>query len=242
MDAETTGSSCCGMYSHTTRLAEIYLWQTALFAGVQAQLLGGLPDPADHPTASDTAVRFFAYTGLALNLGATLSSILLLVAVASLPTAARYIYMKCDHGYPRKVFDNDSTHIVELNHHLREHGEPYALRAFGIAKGWNIMLRHSVFGFLGGCICTFCHIGINVWLSESTVVAAIVMPGIIVGFVPPVVVFLFYMDSRRCDECAEEKNERYIYLFLRAQRLTVPFLYKGILRHDLPANVTHWKV
>jgi hypothetical protein len=142
--------------------------------------------------------------------------------------------MKCDHGYPRKVFDNDSTHIVELNHHVREHGETYALRAFGIARGWNVMLRHCVFGFLGGGICTFCHIGINVWLSESTVVAAIVMPGIIVGFVPPVVVFLFYMDSRQCNDCAEEQNERYIYFIFASAEADISFRCKGILTHDSP--------
>jgi hypothetical protein len=184
-------------------------FQTALFAGVEAQMIGILPGAGDHPSASGIAIRFFAYTGLSLNLGATLSSILLLVAVASLPTAARQIYMTCNHGYPRKLFDKDDAHIGELNNRmLQGHGESYALRAFGIARGWNFMLRHCIFCFMGGCLCIFMHIGMNVWLSQSTLVAAIVMPSIVLGFVPPFVTFLFYMDSSRCRECAERHNER----------------------------------
>lgn len=183
--------------------------QTALFAGVQGQFLGRIPDTA-HPSAN-TAIRFFAYTGLALNLGATLSSILLLVAVASLPTAARHIYMTCNHGYPRKLFDKNDAHVAELNNQmLQGHGETYALRAFGIARGWNYILSHCIFCFMGGCICIFVHIGIDVWMSESALVAAIVMPSLVVGIVPPFVAFMFYMDSSPCRECAERHKERYV--------------------------------
>ncbi|RDB21880.1 hypothetical protein Hypma_010997 [Hypsizygus marmoreus] len=179
---------------------------TALLAGVEAQLLGSLPDRVEHPPASDTALRFFAYTGLLLNLGATLSAILLLIAVASLPTTARQIYMSCSHSYPRKIFHNHSHHINELNNRMLEgHGETYILRAFGIARGWSFLLRHCVFCFMAGCICVFLHLSIGLWLSESTLVAAIIMPSAVFGFVPPFIAFLFYMNSPPCRECAEER-------------------------------------
>ncbi|KAG6819500.1 hypothetical protein H0H93_011237 [Arthromyces matolae] len=151
--------------------------QTALLAGIEAQLIGSLPDRVDSPPASDTVVRFFAYSGLILNLGATLSTILLLIAVASLPTTARQIYVSCPHSYPRKVFHGHASHISELNNRLLEgQGETYILRAFGIARGWSFMLRHCISCFLGGCLCTFVHISLNLWLSESRLVASILMP------------------------------------------------------------------
>lgn len=159
-----------------------------------------------NPPASDTALRFFAYSGLLLNLGATLSTILLLIAVASLPTAARQIYVSCSHGYPRKVFHSHPTHVAELNKRLLDgHGETYILRAFGIARGWSILLKHCITCFMGGCTCVFIHIAINLWLSESTTVAAVLMPVVFFSFAPPCISFLFYMNSPTCRDCREEK-------------------------------------
>jgi hypothetical protein len=173
---------------------------------VEAQLLGSLPDHGAHPSAADTLLRFFGYSGLFFNLGATLSAILLLVAVASLPTAARQVYMTCSHGYPRKIFNSHGPHVAELNRRLLQgDGETYILRAFGIAKGWGIMLRHCILCFLAGCVCCFLHVGINLWLSESKLVAAIIMPSAVFGSVPPLLMFSFYMDSPACDDCIEER-------------------------------------
>jgi len=181
---------------------------TALFAAVEAQLLGSLPDHGAHPSAADTLLRFFGYSGLFFNLGATLSAILLLVAVASLPTAARQVYMTCSHGYPRKIFNSHGPHVTELNRRLLQgDGETYILRAFGIAKGWGIMLRHCILCFLAGCVCCFLHVGINLWLSESKLVAAIIMPSAVFGSVPPLLMFSFYMDSPACDDCIEERSQ-----------------------------------
>lgn len=185
---------------------------TALLAGTEAQLIGSLAAPSPESTAADTALRFFAYSGLLLNLGATLSTILLLIAVASLPTAARQIYVSCSHSYPRRIFHsaNHPSHLAELNKRLLEgHGETYLLRAFGIARGWSFMLRHCIACFMGGVICAFTHISINLWLSESTVVAAVVMPAVFVSVVPPVVAFVFYMNSPACRECKAEKKMAY---------------------------------
>jgi len=181
--------------------------QTALLAGTEAQLISSLAPPTPDTTAANTALRFFAYSGLLLNLGATLSTILLLIAVASLPTAARQIYVSCAHSYPRKVFQGHSSHVSELNKRLVQgYGETYVLRAFGIARGWSFMLRHCIACFMGGVMCTFMHISINVWLSESTVVAAVVMPAVVFSVVPPVVAFVFYMNSPACRDCKEEKK------------------------------------
>ncbi|KAG6844431.1 hypothetical protein H0H87_007033 [Tephrocybe sp. NHM501043] len=180
---------------------------TALLSGTEAQLLGALPDRPSDPTPSDTALRFFAYSGLLLNLGATLSTILLLIAVASLPTTARQIYVSCSHSYPRKIFHGHASHVSELNRRLMEgHGETYILRAFGIARGWSFMLRHCIACFIGGCLCAFVHISLYVWIMESRLVAAILMPAVFFSFVPPFVAFMFYMNSPSCRDCKEERQ------------------------------------
>jgi len=187
-----------------------HITQTALLAGTEAQLIGSLADHGPEHTAADAAVRFFAYSGLLLNIGATLSTILLLIAVASLPIAARQIYISCSHGYPRKIHNGQASHVSELNKRLLEgHGETYLLRAFGIAKGWSFMLRHCMACFMGGVTCTFLHITINLWLSESTVVAAVLMPAVAFSIVPPIVAFSFYMGSPSCRDCKEERKVAY---------------------------------
>ncbi|KAG5635017.1 hypothetical protein H0H81_012698 [Sphagnurus paluster] len=183
---------------------------TALLAGTEAQLISSLPERPESPYAADTALRFFAYSGLLLNLGATLSTILLLIAVASLPTAARQIYLSCAHGYPRQVFHEHPAHIKELNRRLLEgEGETYVLRAFGIARGWGLMLRHCIVCFMGGCLCSFVHISLSLWVTQSTLVAGVIMPMVLFSFLPPCVAFLFYMGSPTCDECQEDRKAAY---------------------------------
>ncbi|GLB42671.1 hypothetical protein LshimejAT787_1201200 [Lyophyllum shimeji] len=180
---------------------------TALLAGIEAQLLSSLAELTPDSTAADRAVRFFAYSGLLLNLGATLSTILLLIAVASLPTAARQIYVSCAHSYPRRIFHSHGSRKAELNQRLLEgNGETYLLRAFGIARGWGFMLRHCISCFMGGVMCTFVHISINLWLVEDTVVAGVVMPVVFFSMVPPAVAFVFLMNSPACPDCKEDKK------------------------------------
>lgn len=206
-------------------------------------------EPAsDIPSASDTALRVFAYAGLILNLGATLSSVLLLLAITSVPTAARRIYMSCSHGYPRKVFlhhknsekeESEVTeekqsgspsgltsgmpHFPRLQHRrpnvnntmddmkslnqflLQGDTEVKILQAFGVARGWHYLLQHCIFCFLAGCVCAFVHVGILVWDSESMTVASVMMPVALVGFIPPLIVLFFAMDSPRCRYCYEER-------------------------------------
>lgn len=188
----------------------------------------------DPQTATDIAARFFGYSGMILNLGATLSAVLLLLAVSSVPTQSRRLYMACAHGYPRKVFEytqlrnNPSESIPEEHAYsylntrsveadltaairsfnqtlFRGNTEETILDAFGIASGWGLMLRHCILCFLGGCIGTFVHVAILLWMNESTTVAAVLMPVVFVGFVPPVFVYMFGMESKRCPQCAHEK-------------------------------------
>ncbi|CAL1708924.1 unnamed protein product [Somion occarium] len=177
---------------------------TALLAQIEVSLIGMLEDVGNSPPASDTAVRIFGYSGLILNLGATLSAVLLLLAVTSVPTAARRLYMTCRHGYPRKVFlhtKNNSVIEVEpktdtttpsasnlqfprslppqvvpdtladmqsLNRFLlRGDTEGNILYAFGVARGWGFLLRHCIFCFIGGCVCTFVHVCIALWSLDS---------------------------------------------------------------------------
>ncbi|KAH8101834.1 hypothetical protein BXZ70DRAFT_1007074 [Cristinia sonorae] len=224
-----------------TRLQAVAI-VTALLAQIEAGLVGDM-EPLDPQTATDVAARFFGYGGLILNLGATLSAVLLLLAVTSVNTQSRRLYMTCSHGYPRKVFQyNDSLKqsqtvdstpsaskgnfghnyeylnpssseqntlqaaIRSFNQTLfRGNTEETILDAFGVASGWGLMLRHCIFCFLGGSIATFVHVTILLWMNESTVVAATLMPVVFVGFVPPVMVYAFRMESKVCPQCKLER-------------------------------------
>ncbi|KAG6875623.1 hypothetical protein C0992_003080 [Termitomyces sp. T32_za158] len=68
------------------------------------------------------------------------------------------------------------------------------------------MLRHCIACFLGGCLSTFVHISLNLWLAESTLVAAILMPAVAFSFVPPFIAFMFFMNSPACHQCRAEKK------------------------------------
>ena len=54
-------------------------------------------------------------------------------------------------------------------------------------------------------MCAFLHISINLWLSQSNLVAALIMPSAVFAIIPPLAIFGFYMDSPSCEECAEER-------------------------------------
>jgi len=231
--------------SWVTRLQAVAI-VTALLAQIEAGLVGGMASQ-DPETATDVAARFFGYSGLILNLGATLSAVLLLLAVTSIPTASRRLYMSCSHGYPRKIFEYNSLRrdappagaytsadtsdyeylrdnggggggggnnesdlsaaIRSFNQDLfRGNTEETILDAFGMAAGWGLMLRHCILCFLGGCVATFVHVTVLLWMNESTVVAAILMPVVFLGFVPPVVVYLFGMDSKKCPQCEADRS------------------------------------
>jgi len=225
-----------------TRLQAVAI-VTALLASVEVSFVGTLQPPSGNDPASDVALRFFGYAGMILNLGATLSAVLLLLAVTQVPTSARRMYMTCRHGFPRKVFmhlnkkddpaptvnekdtsisafkqklrtrtsttltPNTEEDIRALNHFLlKGDTEGSLLYAFGVARGWGWMLRHCIFCFLAGCICAFVHVGISLWLNQSRLVAAILMPIVFLGFFPPMLIFLFGMDSPGCDHCAAERK------------------------------------
>ena len=205
MDAQVAGNcDRCAFHHSYNMMGLVTHTQTTLFAAVQAQLLIALPQSLGRPV--DTVLRFFGYSGLFLNLGATLSAILLLIAVASLPAAACGVYISCSHSYPRKLFhDPHGSHNTDLNRLLLDRdGESQLLRAFGIARGWGILLRHCVVCFLGGWVCAFLHIVINLWLSQSHLVAALIMPSAVFAIIPPLVVFSLHMDSSSCEECDED--------------------------------------
>ncbi|KAI0071528.1 hypothetical protein K474DRAFT_1687031 [Panus rudis PR-1116 ss-1] len=227
---------------HPTPKAVVDIWVvrlqavaivTALLAQIEVSLLGSLPDRTDNPPASDTALRVFGYSGLILNLGATLSAVLMLLAVTSVPTAARRLYMTCKHSYPHKVYKQPEleeeksttpdlfprpqfqpkpvapdTHadMKALNRFLLTgNTEGNILYAFGVARGWGVMLRHCILCFVAGCVCTFVHVGIALWVNESTLVAAIMMPVAFVSFVPPLAVFVGGMETHSCAECEAER-------------------------------------
>lgn len=189
--------------SWTSRMQAIAV-VTALFASVEATLLGYITSTNGQIRSPkvEKAVYYFGYTSIFLNMGATLASILLLIAAASLPGAARKIYSSCGHGYPRKVFTNQQEYVSGLNRRLREgDGESYLLRGFGIAQGWDMLLRHCVLCFMGGWICSFVHIGLYIWLTLDNLVAALIMPSAALAALPPLIIFMFCMDTPACREC-----------------------------------------
>jgi hypothetical protein len=118
--------------------------------------------------------------------------------------------MSCSHGYPRKIFETksgQSRHMSDLNKKLVEgHGETYVLHAFGIARGWNILLKHCILSFTTGCLCTFLHIILGTWFTESRVVAAVVLPIGLLGFAPPFAIYMFHMHSAKCGQCIDERS------------------------------------
>jgi hypothetical protein len=163
-----------------------------LFASLESQLLGLLPDRTPNPSAADTTLRFFAYSGLALNIGATIDAVLLLIAMTSLLTSARRLYLSCSHGYPRKLYESPPDEVESESESgilakflLTLQGETLLLNSYGVAAGWGVLLWHCIFCFTSGCVCAYLHIGISLWLTESTLVAAIVMPSIAVAFALP---------------------------------------------------------
>jgi len=201
---------------------------TVLFAGVQAQLIGNLPGTTG--SALERTLAFFAYSGLLLNLGGTLSAVLLLIAITSVPISARHLYVSCSHGYPRKMFELDGRIQDELlgasdgarlhDILLKRDGEAQFLRAFGIARGWDVILRHCIFAFLAGCICTFLQIALTLWVVESTLIAALIMPIVALAVFPPLYVFFCLMNSHACTECAIEKRAMREEAKMRNQRRT----------------------
>jgi len=222
LDYELPHAPKIAVESWSSRLQAVAL-VTVLFCGVQAQLISGFPP--DTGTAADVALRFFGYSGLLLNLGGTLSAVLLLIAITSVPVVARHLYMHCAHSYPRKLFEvaennrhfapnpNASTVTLptiarEISEALFTDGDAKLLRAFGVARGWDILLLHCIFCFTTGCVCAFLQIALSLWIGSRTVVAAVIMPATFVAVVPPLLVFFRLMGGHPCPECDEEKKAK----------------------------------
>lgn len=106
----------------------------------------------------------------------------------------------------RPNVNNTMDDMKSLNQFLLQGDtEVKILQAFGVARGWHYLLQHCIFCFLAGCVCAFVHVGILVWDSESMTVASVMMPVALVGFIPPLIVLFFAMDSPRCRYCYEER-------------------------------------
>lgn len=183
---------------------------TVLFASVQSQLLGALPE--DNHRASDAALRFLTYGGLFLNLGGTFSAVLLLLAITEMPSTARRLYVSCPHSYPRRMSraspdtpDPAWEDGAQQDMLRKPEGNEQLLRAFGIARGWDIVLFHCIVSLIGGAVFTFAEIVLTAWIAERTVVAALVLPLAVFGLAPPLYVFFFLMGPHKCPQCDEER-------------------------------------
>ncbi|EJD54559.1 hypothetical protein AURDEDRAFT_156342 [Auricularia subglabra TFB-10046 SS5] len=180
---------------------------TVLFAGVQSQLIASLPN--DDHRGFDVALRFFAYGGLFLNLGDTLSAVLLLVAITSLPLSARYLYVSCQHSFPRQMFRLDGSDPAREAGDLQDillkrDSDTQLLRAFGIARGWATIMNHCILSFILGCVFTFIQVALTVWIAERVLAAALFLPLALFGVLPPLCVFFGFMGPPECSQCVDE--------------------------------------
>ena len=138
----------------------LFVFQSALFAGVGAQLLSLLSDPPLH-SAADNALRLFAYSGICLNLGATLTCTVILIIIGQMAV----------NRLPG--FEQESRGYVQPRHNdlFKNRSEQRLLREHGWRGPYSILVAHVYFSFMLGSVCIFLQILIYIWMHEELVVA-----------------------------------------------------------------------
>jgi hypothetical protein len=120
----------------------------ALFAGAQTQLLPNNGIALNSPAPAHIALRVLAYSGLAINLGGTLSALLMLDSLGELPTRAWRSGQSS-----RKLLD--STDDLEL------------LGKYGLDVRWNITLCHFYISLVFGSGCIFTQVALMAFIDEA---------------------------------------------------------------------------
>jgi hypothetical protein len=165
-------------YSRIYSLLLTKIPQTALLAGVQAgfiAVIGAFPPGYDPNSALWRTFRFFVYTGVFFDLGATLSSVYITVEGAALPTLARRKAMdrsdEKSHPY-RQLHEPD---YMLPSGHLDGQNGTHLLKEFGMGRLWVFTARHMLWNFVLGYICLF--MSIILWVCGRE------MPGLVAPIV-----------------------------------------------------------
>ncbi len=167
--------------------------QTALLATVQGGMIAvidALPDSDDSPVWR--AFRGFVYAGLFFDLGATLSSVYIIVQGAALPVLARRKAMvTCASRSVPYLQIHEPDHMMPRGHLDGWHGVPI-LEEFGMDRLWRYVAHHMLWNFVLGYICLIMSIILWVCGMEST---ALVVPIVVVavGTAGPVYGFLRFI-------------------------------------------------
>ena len=143
-----------GGHDHTSSYDPLAL-QAALFAGIQAQLLSGIP--TDQVTPLIRALTFFSYAGLAFSIGASMSAMYLLDFLGEVPEQ----YWRSD---------------IKVEPLLRKQSDFQLLKSHGGDRKIPGTYFHCHIWLMLGALSLLLQIALLAWLkSDSRVVFVFVM-------------------------------------------------------------------
>jgi hypothetical protein len=116
-------------------------------------------------------LRWFMYAGVFVDLGGTASAIAIVNMASSAPVTARSLAIQDVNSLPREILTEGNSIPASL---LLETNEMSLLREFGMSTRWAIAGWHMWISFTFGSI--FIVTSLWIWLTESTGVAAALMP------------------------------------------------------------------
>ncbi|KAJ7634586.1 hypothetical protein FB45DRAFT_1056595 [Roridomyces roridus] len=131
-----------------------------LFAGVQAQLLSGIPsDPSpDAPPPLIHALLLVSYGGLAMNVGAALSGMIFLDIAGEVPEAYRSLRTDADGSKILRTQSASSTPATGLDL-LIVHGSPRSIQ-----MAW----YHCIFSTVCGTFSVLLQISFLAWINIAS--------------------------------------------------------------------------
>jgi hypothetical protein len=167
-------------YRKTDKLVDCF--QTALFAAVQISLIQTV---IQYQNLGDTVpwrfLRWFMYAGVFVDLGGTASAIAIVNMASSASVTARSWAIRKKNSLPSKILLEGEAIDPDL---LEEANEMQLLRKFGMSRRWAIAGWHMWISFTLGSIFIFTSLAIWIWLTETTGVAAALMPIILPSLYP----------------------------------------------------------
>jgi hypothetical protein len=120
------------------------------------------------------------YAGVFVDLGSTASAIAIVNMASSAAVTSRSLAIRKD-SLPRRILMGVEVIDPDL---LQEANEMQLLHEFGMSRGWKIAGWHMWISFILGSICIFTSLAIWIWLTESTGVAAALMPIVLPSLYP----------------------------------------------------------
>ncbi|KDR74428.1 hypothetical protein GALMADRAFT_584421 [Galerina marginata CBS 339.88] len=129
----------------------------ALFAGIQAQLLSGIPDNTDTPLVN--ALILFSYAGLLLSIGASLSAMGLLDFLGEIPERSRQSEPQSNIAIPTST----TSHTLE------------PLISYGADPKMRTSYDHCQATLIIGAFCLVVQIALLAWLKSQSVAVFVVI-------------------------------------------------------------------